>query len=213
MNHQCSLWKGSLQKANATQRSGSNLIDVTIAAQTIFVNDNHNEAFKFDHAWHILQACPKWYHQFDTAPTFTPIPSVTPDTFVGGSSGSSPCDGISGPLRRPEGRDKQKGKKMVKHKNSRTDPVMLEYMERMVKQDDLMEKRREERYEAAKVNADTTTRLRHIDVVTMDLSQYSPRKQKWLREQQNAILGYDQDAPSTDAATSAYGDDYFPTFD
>ncbi|CAH9100070.1 unnamed protein product [Cuscuta epithymum] len=28
MNHQCSLWKRSLQKANATQRSGSNLIDV-----------------------------------------------------------------------------------------------------------------------------------------------------------------------------------------
>ncbi|CAH9115138.1 unnamed protein product [Cuscuta europaea] len=136
INHQCSLSKGSLRK--------------TFAAKTIFVNDNHNKAFKFDHVWHILQASPKWYQQYDTTLT--------------------------------------------------------------LKQGEQMEKRREERYEAVKENADATTRLRHIDVVTMDLSQYSPRKQKWLKEQQNAILGYDQDAPSTDVATSASGDDYFPRF-
>ncbi|CAH9097790.1 unnamed protein product [Cuscuta europaea] len=162
INHQCSLWKGSLRKANATQRSGSNLIDVTFAAKIIFVNDNHNKAFKFDHAWHILQACLKWYQQYDTTPTFRHVPSVTPDTFVGGSSGSSPSDGISGPLRRPEGHDKQKGKKIAKNKNSRTNLVMLEYMERMLKQGEQMEKRREEKYEAAKENVDATTRLRHI---------------------------------------------------
>ncbi|XP_034218998.1 uncharacterized protein LOC117630371 [Prunus dulcis] len=62
INHQCSLWKACLTKANTNTQSGSNLYDVNVYAKTIFLNDNKppNRPFKLYHAWEILKDCPKW---------------------------------------------------------------------------------------------------------------------------------------------------------
>ncbi|CAH9115780.1 unnamed protein product [Cuscuta europaea] len=55
INNQCSLWKVCVRKTNATPRSGSNLEDLNFQAKDIFMNDNNGKAFKFEHAWRVLQ--------------------------------------------------------------------------------------------------------------------------------------------------------------
>ncbi|CAH9090364.1 unnamed protein product [Cuscuta epithymum] len=111
INHQCSLWKGCVPKANATPTSGANLANLDYQAKVIFMNDNHGKPFKFEHAWRILHSFPKWYQQYEAPINLNSSP--TSPMVVGGDV-SSPSDGE--PLQRPEGRDKQKAKRSGKTK-------------------------------------------------------------------------------------------------
>ncbi|KAI5342946.1 hypothetical protein L3X38_010822 [Prunus dulcis] len=109
INQQCSLWKAYITKANARHVSGSNLEDVDMNAETLFLNDNKlpNRPFKLCHAWQILKDCPKW-NDLCESPTQT-----FKDISHSGNTVNleEDEDDMVMPTPRPLGRDKQNDEK------------------------------------------------------------------------------------------------------
>ncbi|CAH9069345.1 unnamed protein product [Cuscuta epithymum] len=195
INRQCCLWKEYMRKATTTSPPGFKMMDVEYQAKVLFRHDNNDKPFKFDHAWHVLHTCQKWYHQNEPLPALTVTPpshnSITLDV---DSSSNSPSNDTSGSIPHPGSRDKQRVDRKCKEKMPRMDPVIKEHFDQMIKQGEESGKKRYERYDDLHRRAmESEIRKNNVDIVTMDLSKYSPRKKKWLEEQQNAIMNDTQD--------------------
>ncbi|CAH9068210.1 unnamed protein product [Cuscuta epithymum] len=212
INNQCSQWKGCVRKANATPRSGSNLDDLNFQAKDIFMNDNNGKTFKFEHAWRVLHLCPKWYQQYEAPVSFSrPISSPqSHDSPTLGGSASSPSDGE--PLQRPEGRDKQKAKRSGKAKVSKLDPMMAQCLQEMIEQGREQASRRATHDELQHKAVESEITRNQFDLLAADLSKFSPRKQMWIRQKQDEIMGYSQNS-SSDVPDTPAEEVYRPHFD
>ncbi|CAN0858667.1 hypothetical protein LINGRAHAP2_LOCUS7389 [Linum grandiflorum] len=78
-------------------------------ANSIYKSGMKDNAFEFEHCWHILNQCPKWHSDpsFDIAPV-RPVVGQS-SSFINLDEQSPPVEGTpTSWLSRPDGRDKQR---------------------------------------------------------------------------------------------------------